>query len=192
MSDEEQWSVWMAAAQDGDGEAYQSLLEAVLPMLRAIAGRRFSDPQRVEDVVQEILLSVHRYRHTYDPKRPFGPWLRTIAARRVADALRSTYRRSENEVLVDEYPETFLADGTNNPLEGALSLATGDTLNRAIAKLSPGQRTAIELLKLKELSLKEASAQSGMSVGALKVALHRAMANLSDDMNDDMNSETTL
>jgi RNA polymerase sigma-70 factor (ECF subfamily) len=44
--------------------------------------------------------------------------------------------------------------------------------------LPPGQRQAVELLKLRELSLKEASALTGMSIGALKVATHRAIASL--------------
>jgi RNA polymerase sigma-70 factor, ECF subfamily len=47
-----------------------------------------------------------------------------------------------------------------------------------MADLPPGQRQAIELLKLRELSLKEASAVSGASVGALKVAVHRGIAAL--------------
>lgn len=183
MDREQQWSAWMAAAQDGDEAAYRNLLAAVLPTLRARAGAKLNDPQRVEDVVQEILLSLHRYRHTYDPARPFGPWLSTLASRRINDALRGHYRRGAREVLVDEYPETFSADGANNPLEGALSMATGDSLRAAIAKLPPGQRKAVELLKLKEMSLKEASAHSGMTPGALKVALHRAMGGLADIMN---------
>ena len=44
--------------------------------------------------------------------------------------------------------------------------------------LSPGQRDAIEMLKLREMSLKEAAAASGTSIGALKVSVHRAMATL--------------
>jgi RNA polymerase sigma-70 factor (ECF subfamily) len=44
--------------------------------------------------------------------------------------------------------------------------------------LPPSQKTAIELVKLKEMSLKEASAVSGMSVPALKVATHRAIKSL--------------
>lgn len=51
-------------------------------------------------------------------------------------------------------------------------------LHEAVRALPEGQRQAIELLKLKELSLKEAAAVSGTSVGALKVATHRAMATL--------------
>ncbi len=50
-----------------------------------------------------------------------------------------------------------------------------DVLKEAIADLPAGQRRAIELLKLREMSLKEAAAASGTSVGALKVATHRAM-----------------
>jgi RNA polymerase sigma-70 factor (ECF subfamily) len=44
-----------------------------------------------------------------------------------------------------------------------------------VRALPEGQREAIELLKLEELSLKEAAAVSGTSVGALKVATHRAL-----------------
>ena len=52
-------------------------------------------------------------------------------------------------------------------------LLTGKTATQG-ERLPPGQRQAVELLRLKEMSLKEASAASGQSVGALKVAMHRA------------------
>ena len=51
-------------------------------------------------------------------------------------------------------------------------------MRRWLDELPPGQRQAVELLKLREMSLLEASAASGQSVGALKVATHRAMASL--------------
>jgi RNA polymerase sigma factor (sigma-70 family) len=53
-----------------------------------------------------------------------------------------------------------------------------EALRRAIRELPPGQRQAIEMLKLNDMSLKEAAAASGMSVSALKVSVHRAMASL--------------
>ena len=56
--------------------------------------------------------------------------------------------------------------------------ADADVVREAVRALPEGQREAIELLKLKELSLKEAAEESGTSVGALKVATHRAMATL--------------
>lgn len=48
-------------------------------------------------------------------------------------------------------------------------------LRQAIEDLPPAQRTALGLTKIQELTLVEASRRSGMSVGALKVATHRAL-----------------
>ena len=48
-------------------------------------------------------------------------------------------------------------------------------LRAAVAELPPSQQTALALAKLEDLPLAEASARSGMSVGALKVATHRAV-----------------
>jgi RNA polymerase sigma-70 factor (ECF subfamily) len=53
-----------------------------------------------------------------------------------------------------------------------------EALHHAIRALPAGQRQAIELLKLQEMSLKEASVATGTSVGALKVATHRAIVSL--------------
>lgn len=51
-------------------------------------------------------------------------------------------------------------------------------LSEAIEKLPPDQREAIKMLKLNEMSLKEAAAASGRSIAALKVATYRALRNL--------------
>ena len=51
-------------------------------------------------------------------------------------------------------------------------------LEKAIDELPPMQRQAIQLLKLKEMSLKEASTASGMSIASLKVNVHRAVKSL--------------
>ena len=70
---------------------------------------------------------------------------------------------------------TFQAPVANSHEE---TFGDPDALARAIQALPPGQRQAVELLKLRELSLKEASALTGMSIGALKIATHRAIASL--------------
>lgn len=164
----------MAAAQDGDRRAYAALLLAVTPYLRAQARRYFRNPQDVEDVVQEILLTVHRVRQTYDPERPFMPWLTAIARRRVVDRLRGKGRRDRREIVVPPDHETFTEVAANNEPEAPDHSA----LHAAVAALPPGQRLAVELLKFQDLSLKEASERSGMSVGSLKVAAHRAYKSL--------------
>lgn len=162
---------WMRAAQGGDGEAYRRLLAEVAPAVRRVVIRRWGRFEGVEDVVQDVLLSLHTVRHTYDPERPFLPWLLAIVRHRMADTARRHARRMENEVTVDILPETFF-DPATNPGEQTLD---AERLRRAVAVLPAGQRQAVELLKLNEMSLKEASVASGQSVAALKVAMHRAL-----------------
>ena len=166
------WSLLMGLAQAGDGAAYKQLLENVTPYLRALTTRRLPALSDVEDVVQDILLTVHRIRATYDPALPFGPWLKAIAMRRIADRLRYQYRRNtrEREIFDDE---DFAAEENAN-----MHAMDHDGLRDAVWHLSPAERQAIRMLKLDEMSLKEASAKSGMSVTALKVAAHRGMARL--------------
>ena len=168
------WTALMAAAQQGDETAYRTLLEAMVPYLRSIAARWHREPRDVEDAVQEILLTVHSIRHTYDPTRPFGPWLVAIARRRMVDRMRKQGRRLMRETSLEPHHETFPAPETNvyagEPDRRALRLA--------IAGLPPRQREAIELLKVQELSLKEAAAISGMSIAALKVSVHRGIKSL--------------
>ena len=162
----------MRAAQGGDREAYRALLHEIAPMVRRIVHGRFPFLAReeAEDLVQDVLLTVHAVRATYDSARPFLPWLVAIARHRSADMARRYARKRGREVAVDVLPETSAEDGTN-PGE-----VYGDVeaLRRAVSALREGQRVAIELLKLKEMSLKEAAGVSGMSIGALKVATHRA------------------
>lgn len=167
----------MRSAQKGDKAAYARLLGEVSPLLRQVVQRRyyFLQPPDIEDIVQEILLSLHVARATYDPQRPFLPWLMAIARNRMADGARCHARRSLREVGVERLPETFSGPDTN-----VQEKAYGDreALRQAIHHLPRGQREAVTLLKLREMSLKEAAAVTGMSIGALKVAVHRAVRTL--------------
>jgi RNA polymerase sigma-70 factor (ECF subfamily) len=170
------WSGLMVRAQDGDRQAYRALLEDMTPYLRALAARCFKAPGDIEDAVQDVLLTVHAIRHTYDPGRPFGPWLVAIANRRIIDRLRRQLRDRSREIELTSEHETFSAHPTN--LRFDETSADEATLHAAIERLPPDQRQAIRLLKLKEMSLKEAALASGRSVSALKVATHRAIKSL--------------
>jgi RNA polymerase sigma-70 factor (ECF subfamily) len=172
----------MQAAQAGDMRAYERLLREITPKLRQIVRRRrqFFTAEEVEDLVQEVLLSIHAVRATYDPRRPFMPWLSTIAHNRLIDSARRFYRGKSNEVQMDELPVTFADDWANVENE---EYRDPEELSIAIKSLPEGQRKAVEMLKLREMSLKEAAAASGTTVGALKVSIHRAVLNLRKALN---------
>lgn len=169
---EQRWQRLMRAAQDGDNAAYAALLSEILPVLRRSVAYRWPSALDVEDIVQEIVLSVHTVRHTYDPTRPFMPWLMTIATRRTIDAARRRSARSANETTVDIMPETFSGNTAKNEQEVS---DDQEAIRRALAQLPDGQRQAVELMKVKGLSLQEASAVTGKSVASLKVSVHRAL-----------------
>src|SRR5215831_20339622 len=131
------WSILMARAQSGDRDAYRRLLGEISPYLRTLAARRHCDPSDAEDAVQDILLTVHAVRHTYDPTRPFGPWLVTIANRRLIDRLRRQGRlRSRETVLMPEH-ETF-----SEPQANLKERPDRHELEKAIDELPPMQRKA--------------------------------------------------
>lgn len=164
----------MRAAQEGDGQSYIRLLHELMPLLRRAVRRQraFLKPQDAEDLLQDILLSLHQARRTYDPARPFLPWVMAIARNRVADGARRYISRSAHEMVVDQLPETFPGDDPNT-ITG--HYGDPEALRLAVKALPHRQRRAIEMLKLREMSLKEAAAYSGVSVAALKVSVHRGM-----------------
>jgi RNA polymerase sigma-70 factor (ECF subfamily) len=173
-SDASDWAALMARAQDGDAQAYRRLLAELAPYLRAMAARYHRDRRDVEDTVQDILLTIHGIRHTYDPKRPFKPWLVGIGRRRIIDRLRQQRRARSHEEALETEHETF-AEAETNPIE---EKSDARALRAAVARLPPGQRQAVTLLKLQEMSLKDAAAISGMSMISLKVASHRGLKSL--------------
>jgi len=173
----------MRDAQSGVAAAYLELLEDITPRLRRIIRRQrsFLGTEDIEDLVQDILLSVHSVRATYDPERPFMPWLLAITRNRLADGARRYSRKGAKEIQVGDMEVTFQTASTNMVME---DYGDPEALRSAVNSLPAGQREAIEMLKLREMSLKEASAASGVSIVALKVATHRAMNALRKLMKD--------
>jgi RNA polymerase sigma factor (sigma-70 family) len=164
----------MHAAHDGDSAAYLELLQTVTPYIRRIVVHRrgFAGREDVEDLVQDILLSLHAVRATYDPCRPFTPWLLAIVRHRLANGARRYARKKAHEVEADDERVTF-----SQAVTKSRTITSNDTLalREAMCALPEGQREAIELIKLQGLSLREAAAATGSTVGALKVATHRAL-----------------
>ena len=170
---DEDWALLMARAQGGDQHAYRLLLRGVTPYLRGLVRRGLRDAPDVEEVVQDVLLTIHQIRHSYDPARPFAPWLVAIAQRRVADRIRANIQHARRKQAIAE--DMLVRSEAAPPV---LDPDAYDGLYSAIGALPNGQRQAIQLLKLRQMSLKEASAQTGLSVTALKVASHRAVKRL--------------
>jgi len=170
---DDEWTGLMRQAIAGDGGAYHRLLKAVTPVLRAGARRglaRAGQPiDQSEDIVQDILLAVHLKRHTWDVDAPFAPWLFAIARNKLIDALRRRGRRIF--VDIDDFAET-LADTPPAP-----SIPAGEVAAQLQA-LPQRQREVLQSIAIEASSIKQTAAKFAMSEGAVRVALHRALASL--------------
>jgi len=167
----------MAAAQAGDQAAYGALLRDCVGVIEKVARRQGVPPDRVDDVVQDTLLTIHRARQTYDPARSFTAWLAVLAERRAIDLLRKTGRQTVREVHAPLAYERH-ADEPAASLRTAYGAEEVHRLGAAVADLPLRQREAVQLLVLQERSLAETAVATGRSTGSLKVNLHRALKSL--------------
>jgi len=169
---ETEWAAWMRAALAGDVAAYQALLTALAPVLRAMARRgcqRFGlAPADAEDVVQETLLAIHLKRQTWQTDAPIGPWVRAIARNKLIDALRRRGRRGI-EVDIDDLGDVLAAAP-----EQDRSLV--QDVARHLDALAPGQRSVVQAIAVDGVSIRETAEKLSMSEGAVRVALHRGLA----------------
>jgi RNA polymerase sigma-70 factor, ECF subfamily len=170
---EDEWTGLMRLAISGDSAAYHRLLKAVTPVLRAGARRglvRAGQPiDQAEDVVQDILLAVHLKRHTWDADAPFAPWLFAIARNKLIDALRRRGRRVF--VNIDDFAETI-------PDLPVTETASATEIAAQLKTLPPRQRDVLQSIAVESASIKDTAAKFAMSEGAVRVALHRALASL--------------
>jgi len=173
---EDQWRELAAKAQAGDSAAYRELLTALVPFLRRILIKGLSRPDDAEDIIQEILLSIHKALKTYSPERPFMPWLMAIVNFRRTDYFRQHYSNRKNVTVPIEDIE-LTSDVTDTAHEAEYS-----DVENALNALPERQREVFELMKLKGYSAQEVSNQTGMSVSAVKVSVHRTMAKLKEKL----------
>lgn len=156
----------MEAAQNGHGGAYRRLLGETSEWLSRYFERRLP-PGEVDDAVQETLLAIHRRRHTYDPRHPFGPWLAAIAKNKWVDQLRGLARRPADELSDD------ISVGDHEA-----TVISASVLASLLDELRPAQAQAILLVKVQGYSIDDASLQTGLSPSALKMNIHRGLARL--------------
>jgi RNA polymerase sigma-70 factor (ECF subfamily) len=161
----------MVQGRAGDAAAQTELLRALSGYLRAYFSRRIGGAAaEVEDLVQDALIAIHFKRHTYDPGRPFLHWAYSVARYKLMDHFRRTGLR--REAPIESAEALFATDDIE-------ARSASQDLQKLLATLPVRQRTLLSDVKITGLSVQEAAAKAGMSPGAGKVSIHRAMKALS-------------
>ena len=168
IADERTMAHLMALSQKGDKHAYVVLLGEASNWLQRYFRRKVPDAQ-LDDMVQEVLMAIHKKRASYDAARPFLPWLAAVARYRWIDHLRKVYRAQEdmlgdNDASVDSDEEAVLAR---------------ISLDRLLVHLSAKQAEVIELVKIEGHSIRDAARACGQTEASVKVNIHRGLKKLS-------------
>jgi RNA polymerase sigma-70 factor (ECF subfamily) len=174
---EAQWKELMLASRRGDEAAYRKLLGSITDYLRgwaqAALRRAGRSPAEAEDIVQETLIAIHTRRHSWDADQPFGPWLHGVARHKLVDALRR--RTGHDHLAIDDFADVMAAPPTN--AHGGSGLAGSDIL-RMIATLPARQARIVSAIFVEGQCTADVAGTLGMSQGAVRVALHRALRTL--------------
>ncbi|MGC2457220.1 MAG: sigma-70 family RNA polymerase sigma factor, partial [Gallionellaceae bacterium] len=158
----------MRQSLDGDQRAYAELLRETARMLRPFLSKRLSFDSEVEDLLQEILISIHKARHTYDGQRPYKPWAYAIAKFRLQDYLRMHYAdQLRHAVDISELENNLHEDVTESPI-------SYESISGEVHKLPGKQAAILQLMHQEGYTAKEVAQKLGMTESAVKVAAHRA------------------
>ncbi len=160
-------TAWFMAGMGGDSVAYARFLRAITPLLRRATRRKLQESD-AEDVVQEILVSIHKARHTYDGTRPLIPWIMAIAQFRITDQLRKYYAHAryetvDVETMADSLPDVTISHEDNESIEALLE------------HVPEREKRILTMLHMEGYTAKETGARMGMNESAVKVAAHRAI-----------------
>lgn len=167
-------SFWLEQARQGDPQAFRHLVERYQGEVFGLCYRMLGDPADAEDAAQETFWKAWRGLASYDPARPFRPWLLTIASRHCIDLLRRRKVRNWLPLL----PDLPLRDPAPTPEQQAMSRAEAAALQRALNQLPDAERLTIALFYWHQCSLEDIAAMTGSSVSAVKSRLFRARKRL--------------
>ncbi|WP_051999751.1 sigma-70 family RNA polymerase sigma factor [Leptospira vanthielii] len=177
--EKETYSRLMVEAQAGNSEAYHNLLSKISDILSGFLARRIYSFDDREDVLQEILIAIHRSRHTYLPTKPFHPWMYAIAK----NILYKYYKKVNQQY--SRFVEIEMNQLVSNKEIQPNEKEKADKILLLIQELPKKQRDIISMLKIQGLAVKEVSLKLRMSEANVRVIAHRGYQTIRIKINDE-------
>ncbi len=167
----------VAAIRGGDRQAFAPIVELFQRRLFGLALMMTRDPSGADEVVQDAFVRAFAHLHAYDTRRPFYPWISTIAVRLAQNWLvrRTRVHTREGTALDDEHDA---ASGGSDPLAGLITDERDRRLWQSVAALPSGERTAVILYYRQDMSVEQIASAIGVSGGTIKTLLFRGRQKL--------------
>ena len=160
----------------GDSEAFEALFRQFQGEVYGWIVRIVRDPSAAEDLTVETFWRIYRARSRFDPQRGFGPWARRIATNLALEHLRT--RRNETS-LEDNSPPASLRCSPPDPAIGA---ELRQKVAAAFGRLPVKLRATATLAMIEETPYGDIADALGVSIGAVKSRVFRAVRLLRGDL----------
>ena len=169
--------------QAREGGAMRELYDRYGRLVYSLIQRMVRNSAAAEDLVQETFLRIWNRIPAFDQERgALGPWVMTVARNRAIDYLRSTDGRvSAGSLDLDrlEHPRQFC-----DFEDRVLSLERARLLKDAFEKLTPNQKTVIELAYFEDLSQTEMAERMQQPLGTVKTWVRSALKVLREQLTE--------
>jgi RNA polymerase sigma-70 factor (ECF subfamily) len=177
--------VLVAAARDGDHDAYAELVQRHAGIAHR-AATLIAGPWDAEDVVQDAFVRAYYALPRFRDGAPFRPWLLAIVTNTARNALRSRGQQARLRVRVSSEPVSSAVPSAESV---AVSAAGDRELLAAIASLPEKFRLVVTCRYLLELSEDETAQALGWPRGTVKSRLSRALDRLRADLADERRAD---
>lgn len=164
----------MARVRDGDLERLSELFERHHRRLLAFFSRLTGERATAEDLVQEVFVRMLKYRHTFRSEAEFTPWMFSVARNAAVDHYRGRPRLEVQESPEAPEPAAPLVD----PVDQLGRREQSELLQSALARLTREKRELLLLARFGEMKYEAIGELLGITVGAVKVRVHRALKDL--------------
>ncbi len=169
---------WLARrVQTGDREAFEELARRYLRPIHAVVASFLREPSDIEDAAQDTFLRALDRIHTFDPGRPFAPWLYQIARNVARNRRRALARRR-----TDATPPVELKAPGPGPGAELERQEIRRLVEAAMERLPDKQRTAFQLFDIEGYAAEEVGRLMGLTAGTVRSHVHHARRALRSEL----------
>lgn len=171
----------------GDAAAWEELVQRYHGRIYNICYRFAGSVEDAQDLTQEVFIKMYRTLNSYDAERgAFMTWLTTMTRNLLVDHFRKTKQDRITDSLdaapsehEDAMPlSEHIQDSSAAPDTRAQARQVGETVHRALQKLSPDLREAVILRDLQDMDYKEIATVLKVPEGTVKSRINRGRAEL--------------
>ena len=171
------------AAQAGDRDAFDRLVERHKDIVYAVAYRFAHDPDLALDLAQDVFIRAYRGIRSFKARSSFSTWLYRIAMNTCIDYTRRRSRSVDSRAVPEEVAEYAESEPIGvqepaGPAEAVLSGELGEQIQKAIDALPEYHKSVFVLYEIEGLSYKEIAEVVGCSIGTVMSRLHYARKKL--------------